>query len=111
MRISTRRINSSSNNKLIKRESNEKNRDSLRNNKPYVNLKQKKGKKELKLSLDNIKQNLKDNFIIENKTPRLNFGAKRKLSDIDKQKIKLDSHFAYPKKIGSDINSSNSSIS
>ena len=98
------------NNKLIKRESNEKNRDSLRNNKPYVNFKQKKGKKELKLSLDNIKQNLKDNFIIENKTPRLNFGAKRKLSDIIKQKIKLDSHFAYPKKIGSDINSSNSSI-
>jgi hypothetical protein len=98
------------NNKLIKKESNEKNRDSLRNNKPYVNLKQKKGKKELKLSLDNIKQNLKDNFIIENKTPRLNFGAKRTLSDIDKQKIKLDSHFAYPKKIGSDINSSNSSI-
>ncbi len=100
------------NNKLFKRDLNEKKRVSLKNNKPltHFNLKLKKWKKELKLSLYNIKQNSKENSILENKTPRLNFDAKRKLSNIDKQKIKIDSHFAYPKKIGSDINSSNSSI-
>ena len=98
------------NKKPIKTESNQKKRDSLKSNKSFTqsNLKQKKEKEGFKLCLENIKQNLKENFIKENKTPR--FESKKKLSNIDKQEIKISSLCLYPKKIGIDINSSNSSI-
>ena len=98
--------------KPFKTESNQKKRDSLKSNKSFTqsNLKQKIEKEEFKLCLENIKQNLKENFIKENKTPRLNFESKKKLINIDKQEIKISSLCVYPKKIASDINSSNSSI-
>ena len=95
--------------KQNKTESNEKKRDSIKSNKSFSqkNLKQKIEKEELKLCLDNIKQNSKEkNYIKENKTSRLNIELKSKLN----KELKLSLNNKYPKKIGSDINSSNSSI-
>ena len=75
--------------------------------------------KKLKLCLENIIENLDKNSSKENKTSRLDKSIKKskknkklnlKLSVINKKNINKISPSFFPKKIGSDLNSSNSSI-
>ena len=76
---------------------------------------------ELKLCLDNIYQNIEDNSCKESRTTRVNIDSierlekgikfNLKLSNINKSTMnEISSSQVYPKKVGSDSNSSNSSI-
>ena len=111
-----------SKNNSMKTDENKKKRDSLNSNKSSskVDLRHTFQYKKLKLCLENISQNDKENSFKENRTSRLNLDSNKllekpkhlnlKFSFIDKESKNKISPKVYPKKIGSDSNSSNSSI-
>ena len=108
--------------KSMKTDQSKKKRDSLNSNKSSskVDLRQTFGNERLKLCLENITQNVNENSFKENRTSRLNLDMNNilekpkqlnlKFSIIDKESNNKISPKVYPKKIGSDSNSSNSSI-
>ena len=107
--------------KSMKTDQNKKKRDSLNSNKSSskVDLRQTFGNEILKLCLENITQNVNENSFKENRTSRLNLDTNNliekpkqlnlRFSIIDNENNNKISQ-VYPKKIGSDSNSSNSSI-
>ena len=103
---------------VIKTNPNQKERKTVNNNKMKKSSHiEKTG---LKLCLDNISQNLDENSYKENRTTRLNLQTNLKLEEQKNVNLKLGGINRntinkippkfYPKKVGSDSNSSNSSI-
>ena len=108
--------------KGVKTNSNQKGRNTVNRN--LLNIKNsariKNINKGLKLCLDNISQNVDENSYKENRTTRLNIESSEKfaehknfnlkLSAINKKEKDKISQKIFPKKVGRDDNSSNSSI-